>query len=136
MTNDTAKKAESVGTASEESSVEQEKSITEENNAAVENKACYANTPDAKEQTSAGTSWQAKLEGFGIMVKDMKTMVNFYHDVLGFDIEYQEGMKNVYLKKDGVLFMMYGWNDFESMTSQKYQYVEGLVGHYETRKEI
>lgn len=131
LTNDTAKKAESVGTASEESSVEQEKSITEENDAAVENKACYANTPDAKEQTSAGTSWQAKLEGFGIMVKDMKTMVNFYHDVLGFDIEYQEGMKNVYLKKDGVLFMMYGWNDFESMTSQKYQHVEGLVGHYE-----
>lgn len=125
LTNDTAKKAESVDTGSEESSVEQEKSITEEN------KACYANTPDAKEQTSAGTSWQAKLEGFGIMVKDMKTMVNFYHDVLGFDIEYQEGMKNVYLKKDGVLFMMYGWNDFESMTSQKYQYVDGLVGHYE-----
>ncbi len=87
--------------------------------------------PEAKQQASAGTSWQPKLEGFGIMVKDMKTMVNFYHDVLGFDVEYQEGMRHVSLKKDGVLFMMYGWNDFESMTSQKYQHIEGLIGHYE-----
>ena len=27
-----------------------------------------------------------KLDGFGIMVGDMKKMVRFYHDVLGFEI--------------------------------------------------
>ncbi|PKO95280.1 MAG: glyoxalase, partial [Bacteroidetes bacterium HGW-Bacteroidetes-9] len=28
-----------------------------------------------------------KLDGFGIFVKDMPTMVQFYRDVLGFDIK-------------------------------------------------
>lgn len=72
-----------------------------------------------------------RLDGFGIMVEDMKTMVAFYHDVLGFEIEYTEGMKNVYLKKDGTLFLMYGRRDFERMTSRGYEYVKGPNGHYE-----
>ena len=31
-----------------------------------------------------------KLDGFGIFVKDMPTMIQFYRDVLGFDIKEQE----------------------------------------------
>ena len=38
---------------------------------------------------------------------------------------------NVYLVKDGTLFMFYGRRDFESMTSRKYEYVNGLNGHSE-----
>lgn len=31
-----------------------------------------------------------KLDGFGIFVKDMPTMVRFYRDVLGFEIKEEE----------------------------------------------
>jgi lactoylglutathione lyase len=72
-----------------------------------------------------------KLDGFGLFVKDMKTMVAFYRDVLGFEIAWQEGEPNVYLIKDGTLFMLYGREDFEKMTQRRYQYLDGLNGHYE-----
>lgn len=72
-----------------------------------------------------------KLDGFGIFVKDMKLMVEFYKNVLGFNIDWVEGQSNVYLEKDGTLFLMYGRNDFEKMTSKTYEYVKGLNGHYE-----
>src|SRR5690554_5990122 len=72
-----------------------------------------------------------KLDGFGIFVKDMKKMVEFYRNTLGFEINWKEGEKNVYLEKDGTLFLLYGRNDFEKMTKRKYDYVKGLNGHYE-----
>ena len=57
-----------------------------------------------------------KLEGFGIFVKDMPTMVRFYRDVLGFGIKEDENTTNVFLEKDGTLFLLYGRNDIEKMT--------------------
>jgi len=72
-----------------------------------------------------------KLDGFGIFVKDMETMVIFYKDVLGFEIEWKQGETNVYLVKDNTLFLLYGRDDFEKLTSRKYQYISGLNGHYE-----
>ena len=77
-----------------------------------------------------------KLDGFGIMVGDMKKMVQFYHDVLGFEIEWSEGMNNVLLEEDGTLFLMYGRIDFEKKTSRKYEYVNGLNGHYEIAMSV
>lgn len=71
------------------------------------------------------------LDGFGIFVEDMPTMVRFYRDVLGFDIQEDENTDNVYLVKDGTLFLLYGRSDFEKMTSRKYQYGKGLNGHFE-----
>ncbi len=72
-----------------------------------------------------------KLDGFGIMVNDMSAMIRFYRDVLGFEIKESEDTSNVYLVKDGTLFLLYGRKDFEKMTSRKYEYVKGLNGHYE-----
>ena len=72
-----------------------------------------------------------RLDGFGLLVEDMATMIRFYRDVLGFEIKETEDTSNVYLVKDGTLFLLYGRKDFESMTSRKYDYVKGLNGHFE-----
>ena len=72
-----------------------------------------------------------KLDGFGIFVKDMAQMIRFYRDVLGFEIKESESAGNVYLIKDGTLFMLYGRNNFEGMTNRKYEYIKGLNGHGE-----
>ena len=72
-----------------------------------------------------------RLDGFGIFVKDMGKMIRFYRDVLGFEIKEPEDTKNVYLIKDGTLFMFYGRDDFEKMTSHRDEYVKGLNGHAE-----
>ncbi|MBP3371311.1 MAG: VOC family protein [Clostridia bacterium] len=72
-----------------------------------------------------------RLDGFGLLVDDMPTMIRFYRDVLGFEILESEDTKNVYLVKDGTLFLLYGRKDFEKMTSRTYEYVKGLNGHFE-----
>lgn len=72
-----------------------------------------------------------RLDGFGLFVEDMGKMIRFYRDVLGFEIKEGEDTSNVYLVKDGTLFLLYGRQDFEKMTGRKYQYVKGLNGHSE-----
>ncbi|MDE6091559.1 MAG: VOC family protein, partial [Ruminococcus sp.] len=72
-----------------------------------------------------------KLDGFGLFVNDMAEMIRFYRDVLGFEIKEDENTSNVYLVKDGTLFLLYGRNDFEKMTSRKYEYLKGVNGHFE-----
>ena len=72
-----------------------------------------------------------KLDGVGLFVNDMPTMVRFYRDVLGFEITEGEDAVNVYLIKDGTLFMLYERKNFEKMTSRKYEYLKGLNGHFE-----
>ena len=72
-----------------------------------------------------------RLDGFGLFVEDMGKMIRFYRDVLGFEIKETEDTSNVYLIKDETLFMLYGRNDFEKMTSRKYEYLKGFNGHFE-----
>lgn len=72
-----------------------------------------------------------RLDGLGLFVDDMPTMVRFYRDVLGFEIIEGEHAVNVYLIKDRTLFMLYERKNFEKMTSRKYEYLKGLNGHFE-----
>jgi lactoylglutathione lyase len=72
-----------------------------------------------------------RLDGFGIFVKDMPTMVKFYRDVLEFDIKEDENTSNVYLEKDGNLFLLYRRSDFEKMTNKSFSYADKINGHYE-----
>ena len=72
-----------------------------------------------------------KLDGFGLFVRDMGTMVRFYRDVLGFEIREDEETSNVFLEKDGTLFLLYRRSDFEKMTDRAYSYAEGVQGHTE-----
>ena len=72
-----------------------------------------------------------RLDGFGLLVQDMGRMIRFYRDVLGFEIKENEETSNVYLVKDGTLFLLYGRKDFEKMTGHVYESVKGLNGHFE-----
>ena len=72
-----------------------------------------------------------RLDGFGLLVEDMGKMIHFYRDVLGFEIKEEENTSNVYLVKDGTLFLLYGRKDFEKMTNRRYEYIKGLNGHFE-----
>lgn len=70
------------------------------------------------------------LDGFGIFVEDMANMVRFYRDVLGFEIAQPESTDNVYLVKDGTLFLLYGRKDIEKMTNSSFGYAK-RNGHFE-----
>lgn len=72
-----------------------------------------------------------RLDGFGIFVEEMPRMVRFYRDVLGFAIREDENASNVYLEKDGTLFLMYRRTDFEKMTRRTFGYAGPVNGHYE-----
>lgn len=72
-----------------------------------------------------------RLDGYGLFVKDMEKMIRFYRDVLGFEIKEDENADNVYLLKDGTLFLLYGRKDFEKLTSKKYEYLKGVNAHSE-----
>ena len=72
-----------------------------------------------------------KLDGIGLFVNDMPTMVRFYRDVLGFEITEGENAVNVYIIKNGTLFMLYERKNFEKMTNRKYEYLKGFNGHFE-----
>lgn len=72
-----------------------------------------------------------RLDGFGLFVRDMGRMIRFYRDVLGFEIREDEDTSNVYLIKDGTLFLLYGRDDFERMTHRRYEYIKGLNVHSE-----
>lgn len=74
---------------------------------------------------------KVKLDGIGLFVDDMPTMIRFYRDVLGFEIKEDENAINVYLIKDGTLFMLYERKNFEKMTNRKYEYLKGFNGHFE-----
>lgn len=76
------------------------------------------------------------LDGLGIMVKDMAVMVRFYRDVLGFEITEEEDAENVYLTKDGTVFMLYRRPDLERMLGQKLRYADGIQGHFETALSV
>ena len=76
------------------------------------------------------------LEGIGLFVEDMGRMIRYYRDVLGFEITQPEDAVNVYLKKDGVLFMLYGRENFEKMSRRRYEYLKGLNGHFEIALKV
>ena len=72
-----------------------------------------------------------RLDRYGLFVKDMATMIRFYRDVLGFEIKEEENTDNVYLVKDGTLFLLYGRKDFETLTGKRYEYLKGINAHSE-----
>lgn len=77
-----------------------------------------------------------KLDGFGIMVEDMAVMVEFYRRALGFEIDWDGKEPNVYLVKDGTVFMFYGRGSLEAMLHMKLGFAAGINGHFETAVSV
>jgi len=63
-------------------------------------------------------------------------MVRFYRDVLGFEIKEEDNASNVYLMKDGTLFLLYRRTDFEKMTKKSLSYANDISGHYEIAMSV
>lgn len=72
-----------------------------------------------------------KLDGFRIFVEDIGIMIRFYRDVLGFEIKENEESSNVFLEKDGTLFLLCGRRDLEKMTAREFYYADRPSGHFE-----
>lgn len=47
-----------------------------------------------------------RLDGFGLIARDMGAMIRFYRDVLGFEVRECEDTGSVYLLKDGMLLLL------------------------------
>jgi predicted lactoylglutathione lyase len=50
---------------------------------------------------------------------------------LGFEIKENEDTANVFLEKDGTLFLLYRRTDFEKMANRSFEYTNAINGHYE-----
>ncbi len=78
-----------------------------------------------------------KFKAVGLFVKDMATMVAFYRDVVGFPLKWDGVDPSVILEQDdGLRFLMFGRNDFEKLTCQKYTYPSGSHGTFELALDV
>lgn len=71
-----------------------------------------------------------RIDAVGLFVNNMETMVSFYRDVMGMETEWN-GEPNAEFFTEGTRLIMYGKEDFEKMTSQKYNYPQGFNGTME-----
>ncbi|MDP4121086.1 MAG: VOC family protein [Bacillota bacterium] len=73
---------------------------------------------------------KVKLDAVGLFVRDLKEMVGFYKDVIGFEIEW-DGGPYAEFRHEGIRFMMYGRKDFELLTGKEFVYPSELNGTFE-----
>ena len=72
-----------------------------------------------------------KFDAFGIFVKDLKTMVEFYRDVLGVEIEWNEKGPHAEFKHEGIRFMMYERKELTGYLGSEVTYPCGVNGTFE-----
>lgn len=77
-----------------------------------------------------------KLKAVGLFVKDMKTMVNFYRDVIGFPIDWDGVDPSVIVEMDGVRFLLFGRKDFEELAVQTFDYPNKVNGSFELALDV
>ena len=71
-----------------------------------------------------------RIDAVGLFVNDVKTMVDFYRDVVGFEIDW-DGGPFAEFKNDGVRFMLFPRRDFEQIVDKSFEYPKGLNGTME-----
>jgi len=73
----------------------------------------------------------ARIDMLGIFVNDLKVMVAFYRDVLGFEIDWDGNGPYAEFKHDGVRFSMYERAQLPGLLGQSPSYPAGLNGTFE-----
>lgn len=77
-----------------------------------------------------------KMNMVGLFVKDMKTMVAFYRDVMEMKTKWN-GEPNAELdSEDGMRLIMFSRQDFEKMTNRTYTYPSGINGTVELAFDV
>lgn len=72
-----------------------------------------------------------RFDGFGIFVKDLKTMVEFYRDVIGVEIEWDGKGPYAEFKHEGIRFMMYERKELPGYLGKEVSFPTGLNGTFE-----
>ena len=74
-----------------------------------------------------GTRWNM----IGLFAEDLKVMVSFYRDVLGFDIDWNGEGPYAEFRSEGVRFAMYERRMLPGLLGQTPDYTKGLNGTFE-----
>jgi lactoylglutathione lyase len=72
-----------------------------------------------------------RIDAIGLFANDMKTLVEFYRDVVGMKIEWNGEPYAEFQMDSGSRLIMYGRKDFEEMISQKLDFVSKINGAQE-----
>lgn len=72
-----------------------------------------------------------QINMIGIFVENLHRMVEFYRDVLGFEIEWDGNEPYAEFKQDGVRFSMYERAQLPALLGQTPTYPNGLNGTFE-----
>jgi catechol 2,3-dioxygenase-like lactoylglutathione lyase family enzyme len=72
-----------------------------------------------------------RIDMLGIFVTDLRRMVAFYKDVLGFEIEWDGSGPYAEFRSDGVRFSMYARALLPALLGQEPGYANGLNGTFE-----
>ena len=73
----------------------------------------------------------ARIDMIGIFVNDLKNMVRFYRDVLGFEIDWDGSGPYAEFKNDGVRFSMYERAQLPGLLGQMPEFPAKLNGTFE-----
>ena len=77
-----------------------------------------------------------RIDMIGIFVKDIQTMVAFYRDVLGFEINWDGNGPYAEFTNDGVRFSMFERAQLPKILGQEPSYPEGINGTFELAVDL
>lgn len=72
-----------------------------------------------------------KFDAFGIFVKDLKVMIEFYRDILGVDIQWDGNGPFAEFQHEGIRFMMYERKELPGYLGTEVSYPNGINGTFE-----
>ena len=75
------------------------------------------------------------MTAVGLFVRDMEKMVPFYRDVMGMQTDWA-GEAHADLFSGGARLMLFGRDNFESMTGRNYAYPNGMNGTMELSFDV
>lgn len=72
-----------------------------------------------------------KFDAIGIFVSNLKTMIEFYREVIGVDIDWDGNGPHAEFKHEGIRFMMYERKELAGYLGGEVSYPTGINGTFE-----